>query len=71
MPWEEITPQERTFKVHFGHALNWGVNLTLVSDEPLIRKEQGKNGNRDDSIKIHHCSQMVAMDELPLKGATT
>ena len=44
-----------------------GVNLTLVSDEPLIRKEQGKNGNRDDSIQIHQCSQMVATDELPLK----
>jgi len=44
-----------------------GVNLTLVGDEHLIRRELGKNGNRDDSIQIHHCSQMVAMDELPLK----
>jgi len=44
-----------------------GVNLTLVGDEHLIRKELGKDGNRDNSIQIHHCSQMVAMDELPLK----
>jgi glycerol-3-phosphate acyltransferase PlsX len=44
-----------------------GVNLTLVGDEHLIRKELGKHGNRDNSIQIHHCSQMVAMDELPLK----
>ena len=44
-----------------------GVNLTLVGDERLIRKELGKDGNRDSSIRIHHCSQMVAMDELPLK----
>jgi len=43
------------------------VNLTLVGDEHLIRKELGKDGNRDKSIQIHHCSQMVAMDELPLK----
>jgi len=53
--------------VPFGHGLNWGVNLTLVGDEHLIRKELGKDGNRDNSIQIHHCSQMVAMDELPLK----
>jgi glycerol-3-phosphate acyltransferase PlsX len=44
-----------------------GVNLTLVGDEHLIRKELGKDGNRDNSIQIHHCSQMVAMDELPLR----
>ena len=44
-----------------------GVNLTLVGDERLIRKELGKDGNRDSSIRIHHCSQMVDMDELPLK----
>ena len=44
-----------------------GVNLTLVGDEHLIRKELDKDGNRDNSIQIHHCSQMVAMDELPLK----
>ena len=42
-----------------------GVNCTLVGNEHLIREELGKNGN--SSIKIHHCSQMVAMDELPLK----
>ena len=44
-----------------------GVNLTLVGNEHLIRKELGRDGNRDNSIQIHHCSQMVAMDELPLK----
>ncbi|MBW2105234.1 MAG: phosphate acyltransferase PlsX [Deltaproteobacteria bacterium] len=45
-----------------------GVNLTLVGDEHLIRKELGKNGKLNNSIRIHHCSQMVAMDELPLKA---
>jgi len=44
-----------------------GVNLTLGGDEHLIRNKLGKDGTRDNSIQIHHCSQMVAMDELPLK----
>jgi glycerol-3-phosphate acyltransferase PlsX len=44
-----------------------GVDITLVGDEHLIRRELGKDGNRDNGIQIHHCSQMVAMDELPLK----
>jgi glycerol-3-phosphate acyltransferase PlsX len=43
------------------------VNLTLVGDEHLIWKELGKDRNGDNSIQIHHCSQRVDMDELPLK----
>jgi len=44
-----------------------GVNLTLVGDEHLICKELPRDGKLDNGIKIHHCSQMVAMDESPLK----
>ena len=44
-----------------------GVNVTLVGDEKLIRKEISKGGEKGASIQIHHCSQMVAMDESPLK----
>ena len=38
-----------------------GVNVTLVGDEKLIRKEISKGGEKGASIQIHHCSQMVAM----------
>ena len=41
--------------------------MDLVGNEHLIRKELGKDESRDRRIKIHHCSHMVAMDELPLK----
>lgn len=44
-----------------------GVSVTLVGDEKLIRKEIGKVEEKDGGIRIHHCSQMVAMDESPLK----
>lgn len=44
-----------------------GVGITLVGDQSLIRKELGEGGDIGNGIQIHHCSQMVAMDESPLK----
>jgi len=44
-----------------------GVNVTLVGDEGLIWKELNKGGKTGNGIHIHHCSQIVAMDESPLK----
>jgi len=44
-----------------------GVNVTLVGDQNLIRKELNKGGKIGNGIRIHHCSQMVTMDEAPLK----
>ncbi len=44
-----------------------GVNVTLVGDEDRIWKELAKEGKRGNGVQIHHCSQMVAMDESPLK----
>lgn len=44
-----------------------GVGITLVGDQSRIRKELGERGDIGNGIRIHHCSQMVAMDESPLK----
>ena len=44
-----------------------GVYITLVGDQNLIWKELSKGGKIGNSIQIHHCSQMVTMDESPLK----
>ncbi|NVM24579.1 MAG: phosphate acyltransferase PlsX [Desulfobacterales bacterium] len=44
-----------------------GVNITLVGDENLIQRELSKGGGIGKGIQIHHCSQMVTMDESPLK----
>ncbi len=44
-----------------------GVNITLVGDRNLISKEINKVGKIGNGIQIHHCSQMVAMDESPVK----
>jgi len=44
-----------------------GVNITLVGDQDLVRKELGKGGKIGNGIRIRHCSQMVTMDESPLK----
>lgn len=44
-----------------------GVNVTLVGDEDRIWKELAKEGKTGNGVQIHHCSQMVAMDESPLK----
>ena len=45
-----------------------GVDLTSVNDESLMRRELSKNGNRDNGIQIHHCSEVLAMDELPFRA---
>ena len=44
-----------------------GVDITLVGDQDLIRKELSKGREIGKGTQIHHCSQMVTMDELPLK----
>ena len=44
-----------------------GVYITLVGDQNLIWKELSKGGKIGNSIQIHHCTQMVTMDESPLK----
>jgi len=44
-----------------------GVNVTLVGDEGVIWKELSKGGKTGNGIQIHHCSQVVEMDESPLK----
>ena len=44
-----------------------GVNITLVGDQDFIRRELSKGGNAGNGIQIHHCSEMVAMDESPMK----
>jgi glycerol-3-phosphate acyltransferase PlsX len=44
-----------------------GVDITLVGDQDLIRRELSRGGGIGNGIQIHHCSQMVAMDESPMK----
>jgi len=42
------------------------VHLILVGDQSTIRKELSNLGAKEsDSLSIHHCTQVVAMDELP------
>jgi len=45
----------------------WGVNITLVGDQDLLGEQLRKRKKTGNGIQIHHCSQMVAMDESPLK----
>jgi glycerol-3-phosphate acyltransferase PlsX len=45
-----------------------GVDITLVGDQSLIAKWLEKGSCRDNGIQIHHCSQVVGMDESPLKN---
>ena len=44
-----------------------GVEITLVGDRGLIAKQLDKGLSIDNGIQIHHCSQVVGMDESPLK----
>ncbi len=44
-----------------------GINVILVGDEGLIWEAIKKHGKRGNGIQIHHSSQVVAMDESPLK----
>ena len=45
----------------------FGVKITLVGDQETIREELNKGGGVGDDLQIHHCSQMVGMDESPMK----
>ena len=44
-----------------------GVDVTLVGDRNLISKQLETGPSTDNGIQIHHCSQVVGMDESPLK----
>jgi glycerol-3-phosphate acyltransferase PlsX len=44
-----------------------GVNITLVGDRDLLAQELNRRGTTVNGIQIHHCTQMVTMDESPLK----
>ena len=44
-----------------------GAEIILVGDENLIGKQLGKAGRRGNGIRIHHCTEVVAMDEAPVK----
>jgi len=44
-----------------------GVEVTLVGDRGLIAKQLEKGLSTDNGIQIHHCSEVVGMDESPLK----
>jgi glycerol-3-phosphate acyltransferase PlsX len=44
-----------------------GVEITLVGDRGLIAKQLDKGSSTDNGIQIHHCSEVVGMDESPLK----
>ena len=44
-----------------------GVEVTLVGDRGLIAKRLEKGLSTDNGIQIHHCSEVVGMDESPLK----
>jgi glycerol-3-phosphate acyltransferase PlsX len=45
----------------------FGVKITLVGDQDTIREELKKGGGIGNGLQIHHCSQMVGMDESPMK----
>lgn len=43
------------------------VDVTLVGDQNLIWKQIREQGRLGNGIQIRHCSQVVAMDESPVK----
>ncbi|MFB0520800.1 MAG: phosphate acyltransferase PlsX [Desulfatiglandales bacterium] len=44
-----------------------GANITLVGDQNLLGDELSKREKAGNSIQVYHCSQMVTMDESPLR----
>jgi len=44
-----------------------GVGITLVGNEHTIGRQLGEAGRRGTGIRIHHCTEVVAMDEAPVK----
>lgn len=43
------------------------VNITLVGDQDLLAQELSRRKKAGNGIRIHHCTQMVGMDEPPLE----
>lgn len=51
----------------FQAAMEWGIDITLVGDREAI--EEKLVGGRDKApIAVHHCKDVVRMDEAPLKA---
>jgi glycerol-3-phosphate acyltransferase PlsX len=48
-------------------ASEWGIAVTLVGDKKVIIEKLGSHFSTDH-ISIHHCEEVVGMDESPLKG---
>jgi len=42
-----------------------GVNITLVEDQDLLTGELSARKKTGNGIQIHHCIQMVAVDDYP------
>jgi glycerol-3-phosphate acyltransferase PlsX len=47
-----------------------GVEAVLVGDERAVMREVGAGG-LPDGVDLHHCSEVVGMDESPLKAVRT
>jgi len=48
-------------------ASEWGMDIILVGDRDLIDKKLGSNQGMT-TIEVHHCGEMINMDEPPLKA---
>ncbi|MBW1701297.1 MAG: phosphate acyltransferase PlsX [Deltaproteobacteria bacterium] len=48
-------------------ASEWGIDVTLVGDKNVIIEKLGSRYSTDH-ISVHHCEEVVRMDEAPLKG---
>ncbi len=48
-------------------ASEWGIDVALVGDKKVIIEKLGAHFSTDH-ISIHHCEEVVRMDESPLKG---
>jgi len=51
----------------FQAAMEWGVDVTLVGDREAIEAYLPAGGDKA-SIQVHHCKDVVRMDEAPLKA---
>lgn len=50
------------------HAVDeWGIETVLLGDRDSIEKELGGRA-KDRRLRIHHCSEVIRMDEPPLKS---
>ena len=48
-------------------ASEWGMDIILVGDRDLIVEKLGSNQGMT-TIEVHHCGEMIHMDEPPLKA---